>query len=80
MAGWTRRGPEIADSWTFPEAPNIGRFVAEFDTGSGFGGALELDAATCSVPEGTTAMRVAEVGPDGRRGEWLSIGPGSPYL
>ncbi len=80
VASWLRRGPDIADSWTFPEAPNIGRFVAEFDTGSGFGGALELDAATCSVPEGTTAMRVAEVGPDGRRGEWLSIEPGSPYL
>ncbi len=80
VANWLRRGPDIADSWTFAEGPNIGRFVAEFDTGSGFGGALELDAATYGVPAGTIAMRVAEVGPDGRRGEWLSIGPGSPYL
>jgi hypothetical protein len=80
QASWLRRGRDIADSWTFPEAPNEGRFVAEFDSGAGFGGRIELDEPACAVPPGTISMRVAEKGPDGRTGPWLSIGPGSPYL
>lgn len=80
QASWIRRGPEIADSWTFPDAPNTGRFAGEFDTGSGFGGRIETGAPVCAVPAGTLALRVAEIGPDGRTGPWLSIGPGSPYL
>lgn len=80
LARWIRRGREIADSWSFPEAPNEGRFAAEFDTGSGFGGRIEVDEPSCAVPPGTLAHRVAEIGPDGRTGPWLSIAPGSPYL
>ncbi|MFN7180868.1 glycoside hydrolase TIM-barrel-like domain-containing protein, partial [Hyphomonas sp.] len=79
-ASWIRRGREIADSWSFPDAPNEGRFAAEFDTGGGFGGRIEVDVPACAVPPGTLALRVAEIGPDGRTGPWLSIGPGSPYL
>jgi hypothetical protein len=79
-ASWIRRGREIADSWSFPEAPNEGRFAAEFDTGSGFEGRIEVEVPGCDVPPGTLALRVAEIGPDGRTGPWLSIGLGSPYL
>ena len=80
VANWLRRGRDIADSWTFPDAPNSGRFAAEFDSGAGFSGGIETGSASCAVPPGTIALRVAEIGPDGRRGPWLSIGPGSPYL
>ncbi|MEQ9507074.1 MAG: glycoside hydrolase/phage tail family protein [Hyphomonas sp.] len=80
QASWLRRGRDIADSWTFPEAPNVGRFAVEFDLGAGFVGWIETSEAACDVPSGTLALRVAEIGPDGRTGEWLSIGPGSPYL
>jgi hypothetical protein len=80
VATWLRRGRDIADSWTFPEAPNAGRFAVEFDLGEGFAGPIETEAATCALPPGTLALRVAEIGPDGRTGPWLSIGPGSPYL
>jgi hypothetical protein len=80
QASWIRRGRDIPDSWTFPEAPNGGRFAAEFDSGSGFEGRIETVEPACTVPLGTVALRVAEIGPDGRTGPWLSIGPGSPYL
>ena len=79
-ASWLRRGPEIADSWTFPEAPNGGRYAAEFDLGAGFEGRIETETPACTLPLGTLTLRVAEIGPDGRTGPWLSIGPGSPYL
>lgn len=77
-ASWVRRGLEVADSWTFPNAPNAGRFAAEFDLGSGFGGRIETDAASCPVPPGAVGVRVAEIGANGRTGPWLSIGAGSP--
>jgi hypothetical protein len=80
QARWVRRGPDIPDSWTFPDAPNAGRFAVEFDAGSGFGGRVDVDEPGCSVPPGTVSMRVAGIGPDSRMGPWLSIGPGSPYL
>jgi hypothetical protein len=79
-ASWIRRGADIPDSWTFPDAPNTGRFAVEFDSGEGFGGRIETDSPTCAVPVGTLALRVAEIGPDGRTSPWLSIGAGSPYL
>lgn len=80
LATWRRRGRDIADSWTFPDAPNTGRFAAEFDFGDGYETRIETESSGCAVPEGTVRLRVAEVGPDGRTGPWLSIGPGSPYL
>jgi hypothetical protein len=70
----------IADSWTFPQAPNGGRYAVEFDLGAGFEGRIETESPACAVPAGTLALRVAGIGPDGRTGPWLSIGPGSPYL
>ncbi|MBK8200048.1 MAG: glycoside hydrolase/phage tail family protein [Acidobacteria bacterium] len=80
MATWIRRGSDVADSWTFPEALSDGRFALEFDFGSGFEGRVETPSAACAVPPGTLALRVAGLAPDGRTGPWLSIGPGSPYL
>jgi len=80
LAIWRRRGRDIADSWTFPEAPNTGRFAAEFDFGDGYEGRIETESPGCTLPEGTIRLRVAQIGPDGRTGPWLSFGPGSPYL
>ncbi|MFN7164195.1 MAG: glycoside hydrolase/phage tail family protein, partial [Hyphomonas sp.] len=48
VARWLRRGPEITDSWTFPEAPNGGRFAVEFDLGEGFAGRIETETADCA--------------------------------
>ncbi len=80
QASWIRRSRGVADSWSFPDAPNSGRFVAEFDLGAGFAGRIETSVPICVLPAGTVGVRVAEVSPDGRSGPWLSIGPGSPYL
>ncbi|WP_291195925.1 hypothetical protein [Hyphomonas sp.] len=75
-----RRVAEIADIWTFPEAPNGGQYAVEFDLGDGFSCRIETETPACTVPPRTIALRVAGIRPDGRIGPWLSIGPGSPYL
>jgi hypothetical protein len=74
------RVADIADIWTFPEAPNGGQSAVEFDPGDGFGCRIETETPACAVPPRTLALRVAGIGLDGRIGPWLSIGPGSPYL
>ena len=51
-ASWLRRGPEIADSWTFPEAPNGGRYAVEFDLGDGFEGRIETEIPGLRRPAG----------------------------
>lgn len=79
-ASWVRRGADIVDSWAFPDAANAGRFAVEFDFGAGFGVRIETAVPSCLLPPGATGIRVAEIGPDGRTGPWLSIPAGSPYL
>lgn len=75
---WTRRGADVAESWTFPEAANDGRFAVEVDEGSGFEGRFAVAVPEATLPGGATATRVAEIGADGRTGPWVSIGPGTP--
>lgn len=75
---WTRRGADVAESWTFPEAANEGWFAAEVDTGSGFGSRFDVAVPEATLPGGATAARVAEIGTDSRTGPWVSIGPGTP--
>jgi hypothetical protein len=75
---WTRRGAEVAGSWTFLEAANDGRFAVEVDEGSGFEGRFDVGVPEATLPGGATAARVAEIGADGRTGPWVSIGPGTP--
>jgi hypothetical protein len=75
---WTRRGADVAESWTFPEAANDGRFAVEVDDGSGFEGRFAVAVPEATLPGGATATRVAEIGADGRTGPWVSIGPGTP--
>ncbi len=70
---WTRRGADIAQSWALPEAVNTGRFRVEIDTGAGFGAAAETLSAYAAVGADALAVRVAETGPDGRVGEWVSL-------
>lgn len=71
---WTRRGADIAQSWALPEAQNAGRFAIEVDMGAGFGGAFETLSADALIGPGALAVRVAEIGPDGRVGERVSLG------
>ena len=75
---WTRRGVNVAESWTFPEAANDGRFAVEVDTGSGFGARFDVAVPEATLPGGVNAARVAEIGADGRTGPWVSIGLGTP--
>ncbi len=74
---WTRRGEDVAESWTFPEAANQGRFAIEVDTGSGFGGRFDVDVPQATLPGSAIAARVAEISTDGRTGPWVSIGTGT---
>ncbi|WP_340692167.1 hypothetical protein [Hyphomonas sp.] len=75
---WIRCGADVAESWTFPEAANEGRFAVEVDTGSGFGSRFDVAVSEAPLPGSATAARVAEIGTDGRTGPWVSIGPGTP--
>lgn len=75
---WVRRGADVAASWTFPDAENVGRFIVEVDIGAGFGSAQEVNIPEASVPGAAVAVRVAEIGADLRRGPWVSIPLNAP--
>lgn len=70
---WVRRGLNVPESWALPEAENTGRFDVAFDTGGGFGEPVRGEMPSAAVIEGAIAVRLAEIGADGRRGRWLSI-------
>ncbi|WP_148205826.1 MULTISPECIES: hypothetical protein [Hyphomonas] len=55
-------------------------YAVEADFGAGSGGRAVTAPGEAAWPEGALAVRVAEIGTDGRIGEWLSIPAGSPYL
>ncbi|MFN7055837.1 glycoside hydrolase TIM-barrel-like domain-containing protein [Hyphomonas sp.] len=77
---WAPRGPDVPDNWDLPDPVAARRYALESDAGEGFGTAQLLDEPEADWPEGAEAVRIAEIGPDGRRGPWLSIRAGSPYL
>jgi GTA TIM-barrel-like domain/Putative phage tail protein len=65
---WTRRGRDIPDNWSLPEAENAGAFFVSFDTGAGFGPPVVVNAAQMAIPPGAVGVRVSERSPDGRPG------------
>ncbi len=68
VISWTRRGADVPDNWTLPEASNDGRFTIERDFGSGFQAPIEQAAASIPITPGLQRVRIAAVGADGRNG------------
>ena len=54
-----RRGGDVAESWTFPEANNAGHCAVEVDTGSGFDGRVDVDMPFAAFTPGVLSVRVA---------------------
>ncbi|MGC6499686.1 MAG: baseplate multidomain protein megatron [Henriciella sp.] len=70
---WTRRGRDVPGAWMFPEAANEGRFrlrVWRLD-----GSVVDVETRQDGVLlEGEVRrVEIAEMGPDGRTGRWVSI-------
>ena len=77
---WARRGRDVPDNWDLPDPARTVTYAVEADFGAGFGGRAETALAEAAWPAGALALRIAEIGTDGRIGEWLSIPAGSSYL
>ena len=77
---WARRGRDVPDNWDLPDPPRGVTYAMEADFGAGFTGRTETAQTEAMWPPGALAVRIAEIGTDGRIGEWLSIPAGSPYL
>jgi hypothetical protein len=65
---WTRRGPDLPESWALPEAPAEGLFEIRYDFGSGFAAPVQQTAASALIPAGAQRVRVAAIGADSRAG------------
>lgn len=70
----------MPDQWDVPDPAGAVSFAVEAYFGPGVGGRVVTALSEAAWPEGALAVRVAEIGTDGRIGEWLSIPAGSPYL
>ena len=79
-ARWARRGRDVPDNWDLPDPARSVSYAVEADFGAGFGGRVVTPLNEAAWPAGAVAVRVAEIGTDGRIGEWLSIPAGSSYL
>lgn len=77
---WARRGRDVPDQWDMPDPAAAVSYAVEADFGAGWTGRSVSPSAEAEWPPGAVAMRIAEIGTDGRTGEWLSIPAGSPYL
>ena len=77
---WARRGADVPDNWDLPDPVRSASFTLEADLGAGFEAYLMTSDTEAAWPPGALAVRIAETGPDGRTGRWLSILAGSPYL
>lgn len=80
LVRWARRGRDVPDNWDMPDPARPVTYAVEADFGAGFGGRAETALAEAAWPPGAHALRIAEIGTDGRIGEWLSIPAGSSYL
>ncbi|MBY9067293.1 glycoside hydrolase/phage tail family protein [Hyphomonas sp. WL0036] len=77
---WARRGRDVPDQWDLPDPASAVSYAVEADFGAGFDALAVTDVAGIAWPEGAICLRIAQIGTDGRTGEWLSIPAGSPYL
>ena len=80
LVRWARRGRDVPDNWDLPDPARAVTYAVEADFGAGFAAYAETALAEAAWPAGALALRVAEIGTDGRIGEWLSIPAGSSYL
>lgn len=70
---WTRRGADIPDSWSLPEAANAGVFHVQCWLDTQLISETVSEMTQALVEKGCTRISVAEIGIDGRVGEWASI-------
>lgn len=63
-----------------PDLARAASFEVEADFGAGPGECVVTALGEAVWPEGALAVRIAEIGTNGRVGEWLLIPAGSPYL
>ena len=80
LVRWARRGRDVPDNWDLPDPARAATFTVEADFGAGFTPHAETALTEMVWPAGALALRIAEIGTDGRIGEWLSIPAGSSYL
>lgn len=80
LVRWARRGRDVPDNWDLPDPARAVTFAVEADFGAGFTPHAETALTEMAWPAGALALRIAEIGTDGRIGEWLSIPAGSSYL
>ena len=76
MNGMSRgRGADVPLSWALPEALNAGNFRVEFWDEEAALSVVSTEVAdlTITLPDGTTEVRVAEIGPDGRPGAYAVL-------
>ena len=77
---WTRRGKDVPESWALPEVENTGQFDIVLSGDAGNLGSWLSDTAsiTLTPPPDAKWVKVAEIGPDGRRGaEAVLLIPGT---
>lgn len=80
LVRWARRGRDVPDNWDMPDPARPVTYAMEADFGAGFGAQAETALTEAAWPPGALALRIAEIGTDGRIGEWLSIPASSSYL
>ncbi len=73
QVNWTRRGRDIANNWTAPEALNDGLFKVELRVGGVVVEEQQVAIAAFTTATSADEVRVAEIGSDGRVGAWASI-------
>lgn len=72
---WTRRGPDVPQSWWLPEADNDGQFRVEIWNGGAMVSTQDTGTpnALIDLTGSETELRVAEIGSDGRPGAFAVL-------
>ncbi|MEM8616216.1 MAG: glycoside hydrolase/phage tail family protein [Pseudomonadota bacterium] len=72
---WTRRGRDLPESWSLPEASAEGLFQVRIEDGNGAVEEQQVIVPEMTVPGNTRRIDIAAIAVDGRTGPWVSISP-----
>ncbi len=70
---WLPRGPRYHDNWELPEPAGVEIFEVEWRMAGLVSATETVNARAASLPVDADAVRVRQVGEDGRVGPWTSI-------
>lgn len=73
VLSWLPRGSSLPDNWDLPDPVGAREYRVEALSGGEAGHVQTVTIAEAIVPDGYDAVRVAEIGTDGRMGHWVSI-------